>query len=152
QAFIDLPESFRSVVVELTAKQADIQKTAVRAIAAAWRRQISQASRYLMAAGAAGPGEKDESKIDEIAKQNGVDAQRLRLWMKALAEVSIAAVDHPLAAWARANREGEASAEPVAVGSAWREPRPPEPDFTDWFVTGHAFGNGTPAAGQIGEV
>src|SRR5207244_8624181 len=64
QAFIDPPESLQSVVEELTAKQADIQKTAVRAAAEAWRRQVSQASRYLMAAAAAGPSEKDENKIN----------------------------------------------------------------------------------------
>src|SRR5207249_11981382 len=62
QAFIDPPESFQSVVEELTAKRADIQKTAAGAIATAWRRQISQASCYLMACAAAGPNEKDESK------------------------------------------------------------------------------------------
>jgi mono/diheme cytochrome c family protein len=155
QAFIDPPESFRAIVDQLAATRAEIQQTTSKAIAAAWLKHASQTSGYLMAAAAVDGSEKDDAKLEVVAKEHRVDAQRLRVWMKALADDSVSAVDHPLASWARVAKHevGAAATQATSESDGLASETPSgvrfANDFVDWFPTGPAFGGNVPAAGQI---
>ena len=122
-----------------------------------WLKQAGQAAAYLTAAARA--REKDDA-VGDLAKDAGLDAARLKQWIKALRDESLSSLDHPLHAFARRlkeNAKGEAAeggAESRAEASA---PIPTSTTFydsrrdalRDWFVTGHAIGQQTAEPGEI---
>ena len=124
QAFIDPPESMSTDRGGVLAETGEHSKGS-RPERSLRPGSSGLASSPTLTAAAAGQNEKDESKLDGIAKENGVDPQRLRLWVKAIRTSRFLADDHPLARpghdWQR--QQPKRSAKPIASESNERHER-----------------------------
>jgi mono/diheme cytochrome c family protein len=127
QAFIDPPERIGAQVERLADLKAQIEQRARLKLAEVWKQQLSQAVRYLLAARSAergaqsaeqGSAEKEKTAdsavtrtvIEQAAGEFKVDAARLEAWIKALAQESVSAPEHPLYVWAKIARGEEDTA------------------------------------------
>jgi len=149
QAFIDPLEAMRSKLDELTALRASLQLSIRKPVAELWKTQASLVAHYLLAAAK----EREDASLD---------AERLKLWTKALRDESLSAVDHPLFGWWRRTKPEPASIAEIKTALGQQkdeaEHRFTSDDvfedfgsrsFRRWFVTGNAFSSGPAKPGQI---
>ena len=174
QAFLDPPERYAATIAELTKLRQKITEKAKPILAESWRRQLTQASQYLLAAQAARPGMPSASAVDaaeamrNAIREHGVNELKLQRWVKALSDDSIGQIEHPLYAWGLETKTHPQDDE--AWNRALRSPTPVQlqerwigrkafvnhkvNEFDDWFITGDAFGSAPTLSGEavIGEI
>ena len=114
-------------------------------------------ARYLLAAREVMFG---ETKIDEVASESGVDAERLARWVAALSSDELKEPSHPLYAWhqlaeAASAKEFDAlrsTLDKDAESASELKVRFPLlsdfDNFDGWFLTGQAFGDGPTGYGE----
>ncbi len=169
QAFIDPQERFAGTIAELQALRKQIAETGVPILVDSWRKQLSQASRYLMAAHAARTGMSSTTAADaaeairSAVREHGVDGERLQRWVKALADESLSGPEHPLFLWGHESKSHPEDKE--AFERAFRTPTRIEFQerlagrhaFADFmtnkldghFITGAAFASSPSVPGEI---
>src|SRR5262249_54265377 len=84
QAFIDPPERITARARDLANPREKIPAVVVPELVPPWRKQAAQAKRYLLAARTVHAAPLNPARLQQAARESGLDAGRLQQWAKAL--------------------------------------------------------------------